>query len=502
MPEHGGNIGRETELAFAVAAERVERIVEQLERAGASAQDLETHYVDTPERHLAHAGVALRLRRSSKGWEQTLKASPNGRFDRLEETVSLAHDGDAPPPADPGLHRGSEGESILRVALETSDPSQLAISHATRVQRLSGVLEVDGTCVEVAFDRGEVVAGDRSAPICELELELVSGDARALVELARRTIEEHGVWLLSESKGERGDRLRHGDSVAGSRAVKSKQPALKASMDAHRRLQAIVASVATPMLANAGALAAGDRSDEVVHQLRVSIRRFRTVSRELGWMSPTFERRWEDPLADVFRVLGAWRDRDSVAAGLATPLADAGSPAPVLRPTSGPAGDPVDLARSEAFQTALMDVLAFTLPSAAPEGEPTVQEAERRLRKRLTKLHGELEVAAGYFAEIDEVARHRVRKRLKRLRYLAEAIAPLHSRRRVDRYLARLEPAQDALGEHMDLVVALGMAEQAVGSGQSEAWFNVGWVRANLPSTVKRCQKALGKASGASPFWT
>ncbi|MBL9960649.1 CYTH domain-containing protein, partial [Klebsiella pneumoniae] len=42
--------------------------------------------------------------------------------------------------------------------------------------------------IEIAFDRGEIKAGEEQEPICELELELLEGDASDVLKLARKLV--------------------------------------------------------------------------------------------------------------------------------------------------------------------------------------------------------------------------------------------------------------------------------------------------------------------------
>ena len=51
---------------------------------------------------------------------------------------------------------------------------------------------------------------------------------------------------------------------------------------------------------------------------------------------------------------------------------------------------------------------------------------------------------------LEPAEQHRVRKRLKRLRYLGEFVAPLFGARGRALSSTQLEPAQDALGRHND----------------------------------------------------
>ncbi|GAL21393.1 adenylate cyclase [Vibrio maritimus] len=65
----------------------------------------------------------------------------------------------------------------------------------------------DGSQVEVAFDQGVVSSGDRTYPICEVELELKSGQTDALFTLARELCVSGGIRLGNLSKAARGYRL-------------------------------------------------------------------------------------------------------------------------------------------------------------------------------------------------------------------------------------------------------------------------------------------------------
>ncbi len=68
----------------------------------------------------------------------------------------------------------------------------------------------DGSQIEVAFDQGLVLAGDKEDPICEVELELKSGQADSLFTLARTLCEAGGMRLGNLSKAARGYRLAQG----------------------------------------------------------------------------------------------------------------------------------------------------------------------------------------------------------------------------------------------------------------------------------------------------
>jgi inorganic triphosphatase YgiF len=482
-----------------------------LRRRRAKALDITSIYWDSADRRLARAGLSLRLRRSGAGWEQTLKGEGASPVERLEETVPRPGDwGDGGPPAEPWHHAGTAAGTLLDAALSRRGGRAPALGpvFASVVRRLAVHVVIPGADVEVAFDRGALHAGGRALALCEVELELKHGDAAGLITLGRASVDAHGMWLSTIAKSARGERLAAGDRVP---AVKARPARFDAAANGPAIFRAVVRSCLDQVLANASVIAAGDADDEAVHQLRVGLRRLRTAWRELGAWRGALGPAWEAPATEVFRALGAYRDRRIVAASLRRRLAEAGSPEPALpAPATAEVIDPVAVVRGKAFQHALLDLTAYLLGAAPDAPENGAASDDKRARearpadvigRRLARLHARLRHDAKRFESLAGLERHRVRKRLKRLRYLSELVAPLHKRGRVDRFLDALAPAQDELGRYMDLVVATRLATARVESGDAAAWFNVGWLQAQLPRAVERCDRALRRVGAAEPFW-
>jgi CHAD domain-containing protein len=99
------------------------------------------------------------------------------------------------------------------------------------------------------------------------------------------------------------------------------------------------------------------------------------------------------------------------------------------------------------------------------------------------------------------VRQHRVRKRLKRLRYLAEFTAPLHNQDKLRAYLSKLKKVQDALGEYNDTMTALSHYRERA-QDDPHAWFAVGWLQGDRPGTARQCGKLLRKLAKSRPFWS
>ena len=499
----------EIELKFGLTDGAAAAVDEALRARGATIEEIESRYWDSADRRLAHASLALRLRRTAQGWEQTVKADGPSPAERLEETVLRPGERDelAPMP-EIWLHAGSEAGALLDAVLTKRGGKlvPLELVHATSVGRRVLRAESPGAEIEIALDRGSIEAGERSLPLCELEVELKHGDVAPLIAVGRANIDTHGMWLSTISKAMRGGWLAEGQGTV--EGVKAKPVRVERDASGPEIFRAVVRSCLDQVLANASLLAEGNLADTVVHQLRVGIRRLRTARRELGAWRGALDDAWQAPAAETFRKLGEYRDRKTVAASMQQQLAAAGSPDPALLAEAAMhAIDPVAIVRDKAFQHALLDLLAFLLEPTADGGAAELDSdgddmpPDRLVARHLDKLHDRIRRDAKRFEELDEPARHRVRKRLKRLRYLSELVAPLYKRGRVKRFLDTLEPAQDELGRYIDLVVATELAHEIVERGDARAWFNVGWLKAQVPRAIERCGKCLRHVVGAEPYW-
>ena len=264
-----------------------------------------------------------------------------------------------------------------------------------------------------------------------------------------------------------------------------------------------------------------------MHQLRVGLRRLRTALRELHDLGDIgIDPGWEPLLRDSFRALGEIRDLTQLRESMQPRIEKAGGPPLEWKLPAGASGAsdiaaPARVVREPVFQRMLLGLIAITLapdeeeesnqpavdtapaeaspdPTAAPAHHASVR---KQLRAKLKKLHRQLLRDGSRFEQLEAEAQHRVRKRLKRLRYLAEFAAPLFDADRAARYLASLEPAQDALGEHNDdLVATESYRLRAAQDGR--AWFAVGWLSRGQEESVARCRDALAAIGDAEPFWT
>lgn len=487
----------ELELKLRVPDDALPSLRDALRAHGARTTRLQAHYFDTADGRLALHRVALRLRREGGHWVQALKAAGDGAAHRLEHEVRVSGTAAAMPAIELSRHDRSDAKKALDAALLATPPTTLIERHATDVTRLHALVhDARGGTIEVALDIGSVSANARSVPIAELELEHKGGPLQGLFELAASWVRHGGLWLCTTTKAERGQRLLLPE--AQSHATKARAPQLSRHADGPALMRALLQSALEQVLANASDLADGLAEADTIHQLRVGLRRLRTVLRELKALSPAVPADWDRVLGEVFGQLGLRRDQQVVAAAV-RPLLTAVS-APQLSWSRRSAPDPVAAVRATEFQTTLIAILALAHGEADRFAALSSSAARKLLARRLEALHRTLAQEGQRFEQATPEAQHRTRKRLKRLRYLSELTASLWPQRARQRYLDRLVAAQDALGHHTDVGVAAA-AFRIEAREQPEAWFAAGYLLAHLAVTARVARKALRGVAGAEVFW-
>ncbi|WP_077033624.1 CHAD domain-containing protein [Pelomonas sp. KK5] len=211
---------------------------------------------------------------------------------------------------------------------------------------------------------------------------------------------------------------------------------------------------------------------EAVHRLRIGIRRLRSALKLFGDGGPQLAG-WDEALAAQARMLGRARDRDVLEQELLPQLKALGCPPLALPPLREEPGAGL---RSRKFARLLRDLLGFA-------NTPSMEAGSELVRARLKKFERRLRREAAGFATADEPARHRLRKRLKRLRYGIE-LAGVRKRR-----LAGMKTLQDALGRYNDMHQALLLFRSL--QPQPGAWFATGWATARREELLRDALRAV-----------
>lgn len=203
-------MNKETEIKLRVSREtltalRDHPLLKKRNKSGWEQRELFNQYYDTPERDLANAKVALRLRRDGDQLIQTLKTrgqSVAGLSERNEWDWYLS---------EAKLDLEKLDDSCWPASLAELDKQQLAPIFSTDfVRQRAEIAWGRGKAkvvIEAALDLGKVIAGEGEEEICELELELRQGEPAALLELACELALELALMPSDISKAERGYRL-------------------------------------------------------------------------------------------------------------------------------------------------------------------------------------------------------------------------------------------------------------------------------------------------------
>ena len=510
----------EFELKFEIPAANLERVAAALKDGKISRQRLQARYFDTVDGTLAAHGLVVRMRKEGRRWVQTAKGPSGTLLERLEHNVTLAQQtAGTEPGVDLARHAGTPVGNAIACALNlkaSEDFSSLTPLYDTDVHRVTRLVEHGGSVMEIALDRGRIQSGTESLDLCELEVELKKGRPEHAVDLARQWCAEYGLCLSSITKSMKGQRLRNADSAGP--AVSATAPAFHRDATGAQIVVAVLQSCLDQILPNASEIAAASsdpghvhpdpiQADHIhpdhIHQLRVGIRRMRTALREFEGLTDAFDAAWEPALVHVFRQLGEHRDHGHLERDLQPKLLAAGGPAVNFGQANTAIPDPGAVVRTPAFQDVLLGLIGFTHRCGLRVSEhslPAGDSVKKILRSRLRKLRSEAMKDGRKFPELSEVHQHRVRKRLKRLRYLSEFSAPFFSARKVDAFVAALKPAQDALGLYNDELVAL-QALRKLTVEDPRAWFGTGWLESRRIPNAQHCLDDIEAFAKARPFW-
>ncbi|MBR7958444.1 CHAD domain-containing protein [Burkholderia cenocepacia] len=374
-----------------------------------------------------------------------------------------AADTDAPPAAE------TDG-----VAPDTDEARAQASALRLVSERRRGRWADDsGVVVEMTLD-DITLHGGGEPPRRHVELRLAAPDwetvaarTAALHALFAAARELSGAWPAFVQLTSVIDRACAGGPVAAT-LVKAQPVDLTGIRTQRAALFALSGDITAQWLGNeCGVL---DRDDpEFVHQMRVALRRLRTLMR----FFPRFtDRQWRDTLGVDLRwlakLLGTVRDWDVFAT----------ESLPALIAADGGSSDwdgTLDAARAQsmAARVELRQALhsaryarltlgwlewlsALALPAADGDDAPSLR---RHATKRVRRLFGHL-YGSPSLTSLDTAARHQVRIDAKRLRYALEFFASLASRRTRTETVKTLARVQSVLGEANDAMVALRHLEQ------------------------------------------
>lgn len=491
---------QEIELKLALEADQLivfKRLMAR-RRVAPTIHHLLTRYFDTPDFALGDLGLALRLRRIGRRWIQTLKSEGErhgGLSVRAEYETPVSGntlDFSRFPPAALAL--------IPETLIE-----QLAPMFETLFTRTTWLLRTrSGAKIEVALDSGEIRADAHTRPLCEVELELKSGRAEALLDWALTVTKQINLLPLDLSKAERGIQLARGIEAAPVRAGSIK---LDPEMTVEDGFAVICRTCLAQFQANLQGVLRED-DPEYLHQARVALRRLRAALRLFRRVCPLTSSELQQSLRSWNAVLGPARDWDVLCLETLPAIAPHFADAQAWAHFAAAAETQRESAR-QAMRTALTEsnpgrvILQFqqwlmqkTWRNAVLTDprqdltclQPLSDFAAHALRAGRRKVRGR----AQDFGELTPEARHALRILIKRQRYAVEFFKSLRVAAKGKSYLNALVIAQDSLGRSNDARVATKLLDTLTVTGdKSAAAFVSGWL---AHATVQRDELAFGRA--------
>lgn len=505
----------ELELKFDVDAAEAERLLERLgPDEPARRETLTSVYFDTPDARLRRNGLVLRIRSDGRRKVQAVKSrGANGGFQRGEWEA---------PVVDLRPDFAAVAQTPLVEICGREDFAALQPVFKVCVERVSRVVAIDGAEVEAAFDRGEVRLNGSASAVCELELELKSGEAAALFDLARQLVKTTKLELSFITKADRGYGLLDPE-LAGA----ASDPTIDPKGSAAAAFQAAAAAALAQMSTNARLVGAAP-TVRAVHQLRVGVRRLRSaislfaamladaegerVKTELRWLSGelTAARNLDVFIEHAFKPAAARLADTRGMPALGDSLTQAREAA--YARAAAAIGSP--RFRSLMLETALWAQFGPWSVSAEPQQTARRDRSARKTAADLLARRFDKVVKAG--RKLDQLtppARHRLRIGAKKLRYACEFFADLYQGGQAKAHAAfvrHVADLQDALGELNDIATAIQVADQIVGAKGAAArdpWrayaagVTIGARQAEAPQALKAAGKRLRRLTKAELFW-
>ena len=410
------------------------------------------------------------------------------------------------PPPQVAWRPGSSAE-VLETLGNGEIPPEAADRALVLVASFAGIATrlslTDG--VKAVLTKGLLRATLAEAPATRLTL---TGPRTAVLATMRALAEDLPLLPPRSALAEDARALARGQAPAPRRLG---APLLDPDLGTEDALVLAVGHLAEVLLWHAPAAEAG-RSPEGVHQMRVAMRRLRSVLRVFrpACDGPSL-RGFDARLRELAALLGPARDWDVWLGGLGAEIEAAlpGEPriAALLR-AARQTRDAAYAALRPALQGPALRRIAWEAV-ALVETRPwrTEGDAEAAARREepieafaagvLDKRWRRIEEAGEDIRDLPDAEFHALRIEAKRMRYAAELFAPLWGRKRVRRFLERLAEVQEAFGLANDAVVAHAlMAHLADRAGREDA--QIAWASGVAEGwALARARRVRAKASTA-----
>jgi inorganic triphosphatase YgiF len=474
----------------------------------ARSRNLLSIYFDTPDLTLRQQRVALRVRRIGAHWVQTVKGGGGvraGLHQRGEWEDGVAQDR-------PDLTKISE-PFLLKLFSSAAVRDRLAAVFTTEFKRTTWQLQWDnGDVVELALDQGEVKSGDKTAPVCEIELELKNGNPARLFQAALELQQSIPLRLENVNKADRGYRL---SQAATPPVVKAVALELTRDMSVKQAFQAIAWNCISHWTANQEGALLGD-NPENIHQIRVALRRLRSL---LPQFKSAIPRESYADIADELKwlasALGPARNWDVFVTQSLPPILKQFPSDQGLKGLYHEASKAQAAARNDAhlaLRSHRYDRMLLSLGTwLMADGWHAQLSAEQKkqldtpilelAQQVLASCHKTVHQHGPELLNMSVEERHEVRIAVKKLRYATEFFASLFPRKSTRSYIEALAALQDELGVLNDAATTHILLQHLDQSDATALGMVSGWCARGVTMHLVSMDAAWQKYYCCRPFW-
>ena len=360
--------------------------------------------------------------------------------------------------------------------------------------------------IALTLDRGEIDTGDRSRPLCEIELELKRGHEAELFEVARELTHAVAGQLALKSKSERGYELLEDSEAAPVKAVSIDLSRGTSTRDAFKAIGLACLRQVLRRLRAAMSLFADILQDPQTAALK----------QELKWLTGELGPARELEVL-VTRVVAPVKRRHSRLQGISSLSRD------LTQQRAAALARAQDAARSERFRALTLDIAGWLEAGQwrRPQDDlvrdrgdvPVEISAADQLTRRFKKIRKKGKM----LTRLDARRRHKLRIQAKKVRYASEFFAAVFpgkkASKRREKFLSGLESVQDCLGDLNDIAVHENRITAIAGEGRRNrrrrgspkrafaAGLLTGREDARLDAVLQRATDAHAVLARIKPFW-
>lgn len=395
---------------------------------------IKDQYIETPEKFFQNSHLACRIRLMNGHAELTLKSFSD-------------------PDPDPDQDIFIRLEKSIKLPPFTTKKAALTYCQNHFFKRIQPLFEIlnhrllhtlilpCGTRAEASYDQVEMHGREKKFRMREIELEFKSGDLDAFKVFFKQLT----TLPLETSKSSKFEvamkHLFEDSSVLNQdKLTELANEILKTNFENLTKKEAAVLSTL---------------DSEAIHDMRVATRRLRAAMKTFKRIMPTSVKKIRAKLQKLFNVLGKQRDLHIFSQFIQKAFHGKSVFLPKLVREINQTQKKLILMLKSKFYDSLIASLEHLRTSTQRGGnDPILKLARKTIRKALNKV---IELAPLIDSKTDEVTLHKLRIRIKKLRYTCEFFEPIFTKAicSLDPLIEKIKKIQDVLGEHQDAIAGM-----------------------------------------------